>query len=431
MTPSTGAGGTKVPADGISSGRGGGRVGGNSPYVGSAEAAKRNPESFGRGVAEGGTVLKPVASERPTQGAQNRGPRGGGASRDSLAVGVYVGGGGVSVGGSYSSGVGYASAFHDAHYGYRGYGPYCYDPFWSLPHWPGHGAWYGCGYGAPWYGYGSYFGYAYPCGSSFSIGHWSNRWWFGFGYGSWCGYGDVWYPSYRTCRYYPYYYYSTAIYYPAYTTVYVRDCPSSTYVDASDPYVEIVDEVPTSIVADAAPVRRAGDGGLPAVFATPLVAEYPSGLTSDTYLERARQEFAAGRYWDAAEARRRAWAASPGSADRAVGLGYALYAAGRYDLAASAFRAAYALDASIVKWEADLSADFGSAAAAKDARASLERRIVGSPDDAEARFVLASAAFWGGDWFAARSEFAALGATEGSAADFRAEADRRLLAAGK
>jgi hypothetical protein len=335
---------------------------------------------------------------------------------------------------TYTSGVGYASAFSNAHFGFGfGFGhgsfgcrPYCFDPFWSLPHWPVCSTWYGGGYHSPWFGHcGGYYGYPFGYGSSFSFGYWSNRWAFGFGSYAPCSYSDCWYPSYRVYRYYPYYYYSTAAYYPAYSSVYVSDGPDAVYVDSSDPYVEFSDEAPE---ADAAVMT---ESSLPDAFEAPLVAEYPAGLSEGAYLDRAKQEFLAGRYWDSSEARRRAWAFAPGDPERALGTGYALFAAGRYDLAAEAFRAACKADPSVASLSVDYSADFRSATEYRAARAALERRVVTTATDADARYVLAMVDYWSGDWFGARNEFSALGDSEPCAARFREEAERRLLATEK
>ncbi|HYC76574.1 MAG TPA: hypothetical protein VEI02_03000 [Planctomycetota bacterium] len=312
---------------------------------------------------------------------------------------------------------------------WHGCAPYAFDPFWSLPRWPVHyGGWFGgCG---PWwghYGFGGWCGYAWPS-SGFFYGGWSHhRWHVGFGFG--CGpafYSDCHYPIYRCYRYYPYYYYSATTYYPVYGTTYYADAPATTYVDASDPYVEFVDDHSAHAPAGPRPGRLA-DPPLPAVFAASLHPDVPAGLDVVDYLGMAEKAFREGRYLEAAEALRRSWEGAPDDSTRPLELGYALFAAERYDLAAAAFRAAFATDATLVKRYDSVAAKFGSAEAFRDARLALERRVVREPTDFDARFVFATVAFMNGDWFVARDAFEALGTAEASASAFRSEAERRLL----
>ena len=425
---------------------------------GAAELPRgRNPGGVGR--TPSGRDVDGVAAVRPIGGGLPRSQAGAGGGSPSgvattnttggsiWAANLYGngGGGGVTANLAYVNGVGTSSALLHANYG-RGYAPwygcapYTFDPFWSLPHWPSYSTWYGPASWTPWYApCSNYYGYAYPVCSGFSGGYWSHRWSVGFGFNACNWYGSTWYPSYRRYSYLPFYYYSTVAHYPVYSTVYVHDVTTASYADTSDPYVEYADDAevpadardPAPAAAGPAPTRLAPASPLPSGFAEPLVSEYPSGLTVPAYAERADTELRLGRYFDSAEARRRAWLLDPRDPVHPLRLGYALFAAGRFDLAAAAFRSAFELDPAAHRRRESLETLLGSAEAYRKARLEVERRVYKSPEDFDARFVLAVAAFMNGDDFAARTEFNALSGRERTADLFRDEAARRLLGEGR
>lgn len=450
-----GTGGAKL-ADDATAGRGATEL----PRGRAPGGAGRNPVDRDGDVA---AAVRPVNGglprSRPGGGGLNVGGAAGGGSNlggaatnsaggSTWAANLYVNGGGTSLNLGYVNGVGTSSALLHANYG-RGYAPwygcapYSYDPFWSLPHWPSYSTWYGPAAWTPWYApCNNYYGYAYPGYSGFSGGYWSHRWSVGFGFNACTSYGSSWYPCYRRYSYLPFYYYSTVAYYPVYSTVYVHDVGTASYADTSDPYVEYADDAapteardaaPTAVpaVAGPAPTRLAPLSPLPSAFGEPLVPEYPSGLTAPEYAARADQELRLGRVFDAAEARRRAWNLDPRDPVHPLRLGYALFAAGRFDLAAAAFRSAFELDPYAHRRIESLETLLGSAEAYRKARLEVERRVYKAPADSDARFVLAVAAFMNGDDFAARTEFNALSGVDRSADVFRDEAARRLLGEGR
>ncbi|MAG33782.1 MAG: hypothetical protein CL908_23120 [Deltaproteobacteria bacterium] len=326
-----------------------------------------------------------------------------------------------------------AGSYWSACYGYGGYGHhghghghggYCgYAP---LPWWSPYRS-YGCGYG---YGYGGYPWYVYRYGGGiFNYAYYRHRYAYGFGFSYSPYYGGFSrrcrYPYYRRYGYYPYSYYATASYYPAYTTVYHSDSAIVDYDDVSDPYVEFVDAVPAA-PAPVAPV--------PEAFLTAFATPFPEGLTGPEYIARGAGWMKDGRFLMAAEAYRRAWTQRPGDHLAPLKLGSALLGAGgRYGLAGYAIHEG--LDRStdwLARRDVDLRDDFSGPAAFDAAVGELKKHIVRNPTDGESRFLLGYALFFSGDHFGAHKEFSALKAADWKSAHVQTLLDAseaRLLGA--
>lgn len=362
-----------------------------------------------------------------------------GGHQDGLfAAGIYASSGGVALGFSYVD---------DGYHGHHGCAPYAYPyswtPYWSScyapvgyysPHFYSpyvYSSPWGHGFGSPWWSY-SY------CGTGwYGSSYWTSGWRLSVGFGYACSPWNSYrwsYPSYRRYGYYPYSYYNTVVYYPAYTSVYHTDTVVVDYEDSYDPYVDYVDEVaprsePVVRVSElrSVPVSSAGVGGL---FTTPIVADFPSELGPSEALARGEGWLRSGDFLLAAESFRRAWLATPDDYYAPLQLGLSLFAAqGRVSLAKAAISSGLARNPAWVERTVDLRESIGSKAH-EQAASELERLVVSNPGDHDARFLLAYARLYSGQAFAAHSGFSTLesvGYADPSLAALKARAATELL----
>jgi hypothetical protein len=324
-----------------------------------------------------------------------------------------------------SSALGYASAgfvvghgaassvqFSSGYYNLAPYGanPYFFHygpvPYWAWGYRPcNYGGYYGHGHS------GGYYGHSYYGGSLFGLSYCSRSWRFRFGFGFsyspyiYDHYSYSSYPCYRRYTYYPYCYYSTVSYYPAYSTIY-HSCAPVSYVESYDPYVDYIDDVPSSVIGTvAAPALPT----IPSEFHSPFLLDFPADVTGVEALTRGEAWMKDGRFLLAAESFRRAWLSMPTDGYPALRLGEALFAAQEYvPLASLAIESGIALDVTLITRPRDIRKDFPGPLSFDAAMRALQRRTLENPKDGEARFLLAHVLFFSGDTYAARQEFRAL-----------------------
>ena len=437
-SPSFGAGSGRANGVGGRSGVGRGRAAGSGVGVGARS---------GSGISSGGTRGKNlIARNRPVgrpgtppssgfrpltpdPSASSGGGRGGHRGRNrwdgrhhrrsSWAFGLYAGGGGFGLGFGYG-GAGLYNGFYNGAFGspwgYNWYGGsygYYHRPY----YWYGYPSWYPYSYGA----YSSYRGYGF--GVRFAAGR---RYAIGFGYNY--GYGhygyNYLYPTYRVYNYYPYQYYSTISYYPAYRTVYSGGWSTTTYSDVNDPYVDYVEDAP--VVVDS----RVRAAPLPDLFMNPFVKDFPDGLSAVEGLSRGEEWLANGEPALAAEAFRRAWLAEPSDYYAPLQLSLALFAMGRYDIGGLAVAEGLKRNPAWLTRDFDVSRRFGVGARFAGHLIELQKHVLVHPDALEARFLLAYLDFFSGRVFEAHSELSDLEARGWESplvAPFKKEAANRLL----
>jgi hypothetical protein len=323
-----------------------------------------------------------------SQGLYSTGSRSKGERRGGAAPAVSASFGGEPYG--YDHGYGHGKGHHGRRGGGCGYWHYGYYPTWY-----GYPKWY------PWAPSPWEISHGYAFGIGFGRRGWRFGVGFGFNYAPWY-FGRYGYPCYRSYSYYPYAYYDTVAWYPAYSAVYHYEYRTVEYVESADPYVEFTDDV--EVVPAAGPVPLA----VPEPFLTPLVADFPEGLSAAECLTKGHQWLKEGLYLYAAEAFRRVWLDRSDDYYPPLQLGLALAAAERIDLASYAISEGLDRNASWVDRNADIQGEFSSPEAFQEVLRGVQRFVVKNPLDGEGRFLLGYLYYFSANPFGAYSEFSAL-----------------------
>ncbi|MFP4056276.1 MAG: tetratricopeptide repeat protein [Candidatus Brocadiia bacterium] len=143
-----------------------------------------------------------------------------------------------------------------------------------------------------------------------------------------------------------------------------------------------------------------------------------AGLSADQLVDIADTLFAQGRFERAAEAYRAAAHKKPDDPMTAFALGHGLFAVGAYAEAAGALRRGLRLYPDFVGVRMDRRHFYGDPAAFEAQLQRLEAFVAAHPDDRPARFLLAYNYFFSGQRQAAREHFQALGPGDSEAQMF-------------
>ena len=384
-------------------------------------------------------VLKPLKGTSPDSPSKflsteaKRAPtpaKGIGEDVGSVALSVYNGNTAIVASNTSSF------TFENGYYNLAPYGsnPYFFHytsvPYWSWGYQPWgwcsplrslHRPWYTCA--TPWWG-----------GSHLNLSFFSRRWrfrfGFGFSYSPYCGYNSYssWYPCHRRYVYYPYSYYTTCSYYPAYSTVY-HSSSVVDYVETYDPYVTYSDTVDyvDSVSAEAVAVPVAE---LPAEFRSAFVVDFPGTVPTSGLMAYGNDAMRRGAFMMAAEAFRRAWVAAPADSFAALRVGEALFGAGeRYDLGGLAVETAMDLNPKEIQSSRDIRLEFPGSESFDLSLRNLQRHTLMDPKDGDARFLLGYILLVSGDAYGSFTQFQSLedgGWTSPHLDSFMNEAQRRL-----
>jgi tetratricopeptide (TPR) repeat protein len=146
-----------------------------------------------------------------------------------------------------------------------------------------------------------------------------------------------------------------------------------------------------------------------------------SSSSAESLVDRGDALFAGGRYAEAVGAYEAAAKKAPEDAMAAFALGHGLFAVGRFAEAAAALRKGVRIFPDVVSVRMDRRAFYGNPADFDAQLRRLSREIELSPDDAEARFLLAYNYFFTQRFDLARREFESLGPADAEAKLFLEE----------